>query len=141
MLANQRTEAFQAVMLEHGIEHMIIQTDMNVFDQLQYEQIMHQLFQDHPDIDGIFATSDIIAAFAVKECLAAGRRVPGDVKIIGYDDVNAAKWITPELTTVKQPIEEIGKAAVDLIIKQLNKEAFETENTFPVTLIERASTK
>ncbi|WP_139996925.1 LacI family DNA-binding transcriptional regulator [Paenibacillus paridis] len=140
LLANQRTEAFQEIMQEQGIEHIIIQTDMNVFDQLQYEQIMHQLFQDHPDLDGIFATSDIIAAFAVKECAAAGRHVPGDVKIIGYDNVNAARWITPELTTIKQPIAEIGKTAVDLILKQMNEEAFETTNILPVTLIERATT-
>lgn len=140
LLANQRTEAFQAVMKEKRIEHVIIQTDMNVFDQLQYEQIIHQLFQDHPDLDGIFATSDIIAAFAVKECVIAGKRIPEDVKIIGYDDISAARWLTPELTTVKQPIAEIGKMAIDLIMKQMNEEAFEFENILPVELIKRAST-
>ncbi|MEV5029707.1 LacI family DNA-binding transcriptional regulator [Paenibacillus sp. LPE1-1-1.1] len=140
LLANQRTEAFRAVMEEHGIEHIIIQTDMNVFDQVQYEQIINQLFKNHPDIDGLFATSDIIAAFAVKECAAAGKRIPKDVRIIGYDDVKAARWITPELTTIKQPISEIGKLAVDLIVKQMNEEFFETENIIPVSLIERATT-
>lgn len=140
MLANQRTEAFRAVMEEHGIEHIIIQTDMNVFDQVQYEQKIYQLFKDHPDIDGLFATSDIIAAFAVKECMAAGKRIPDDVRIIGYDDVKAARWITPELTTIKQPISEIGKMAVDLIVKQLNEDFFETENIIPVSLVERATT-
>jgi LacI family transcriptional regulator, sucrose operon repressor len=140
LLANQRTEAFRAVMEEHGIEHIIIQTDMNVFDQVQYEQIINQLFKNHPDIDGLFATSDIIAAFAVKECAAAGKRIPEDVRIIGYDDVKAARWITPELTTIKQPISEIGKLAVDLIVKQMNEEFFETENIIPVSLVERATT-
>ncbi|HTG68342.1 MAG TPA: LacI family DNA-binding transcriptional regulator [Candidatus Udaeobacter sp.] len=140
LLANQRTDAFQAVMKEKGIEHLIIQTDMNVFDQAQYEQIIHRLFQDHPDIDGIFATSDIIAAYAVKECAAAGKRIPSDVKIIGYDDINAARWMTPEITTLKQPIAEIGKTAVDLIVKQMSQEPFEAENILPVTMIERATT-
>lgn len=140
LLANQRTDSFQAVMKEKGIEHLIIQTDMNVFDQTQYEQIIHELFQEHPDIDGIFATSDIIAAYAVKECAAAGKRIPADVKIIGYDDINAAKWMTPEITTLKQPIAEIGKTAVDLIVKQMNQEPFEAENILPVTMIERATT-
>lgn len=140
LLANQRTDGFQAVMKEMGTPHMIIQTDMNVFDQMQYEQILHELFQEHPDIDGIFATSDIIAAFAVKECAAAGKRIPADVKIIGYDDINAARWMTPEITTLKQPIAEIGKTAVDLIVKQMNQEPFEAENILPVTMIERATT-
>lgn len=140
LLANRRTEAFQAIMKEKGIPHMIIQTDMNVFDQAQYEQMIHRLLQEHPDIDGIFATSDIIAAFAVKECAAAGKRIPSEVKIIGYDDINAARWMTPEITTIQQPIEQIGKTAVDLIVKQMNEEPFEVENILPVTLVERATT-
>jgi LacI family sucrose operon transcriptional repressor len=140
LLANERTVAFQSMMTAHGIENLIIQTDMNVFDQVQYEQIIHRLFQEHPDLDGVFATSDIIAAYAVKECAAAGKRIPEDIKIIGYDDINAARWMTPEITTIKQPIAEIGKMAVDLIVKQMNEEPFEAQNILPISLVERATT-
>ncbi|UUZ84903.1 substrate-binding domain-containing protein [Paenibacillus sp. P26] len=52
-------------------------------------------------MDGIFATSDIIAAFAVKGCMKAGKRVPEDVRIVGYDDVSAATWLTPEITSIR----------------------------------------
>ena len=48
-----------------------------------------------------------------------------DVRIVGYDDVNAANWITPSITTIRQPIANIGKTAVDLIIKQMNQESFD----------------
>ena len=41
---------------------------MNVFDQIQYEGIIHDLFEKNADIDGVFATSDIIAAFVIKAC-------------------------------------------------------------------------
>ncbi len=140
MLSNRRTDAFQAVMSDKGVESIIIQTDMNVFDQEQYELIMQRLLEEHPDIDGIFATSDIIAGYAVKACTAAGRRIPDDVKIIGYDDVNAARWMMPEITTIKQPIKQIGQMAFDLIMKQMNAEPFEVDNILPVSLIERATT-
>ncbi|MDQ0061992.1 LacI family DNA-binding transcriptional regulator [Paenibacillus harenae] len=140
LLANKRTEAFQSVMKENNVEHLIIQTDMNVFDQMQYEDIMKRLFEEHPDIDGVFATSDIIAAFAVKQCAAAGKRIPNDMKIIGYDDINAARLMTPSITTIKQPIAEIGRKAVDLIMQQMNDEPFEAENILPVTIVERSTT-
>lgn len=140
LLANKRSDAFRNVTGRHGVEHIIIQTDMNVFDQQQYERIIQRLLREHPDVDGIFATSDIIAAFAVKGCMKAGKRVPEDVRIVGYDDVSAATWLTPEITSIRQPIEEIGRLAVELIRKQVEGEAFDTENLLPVELVERATT-
>ncbi|CAM4149636.1 LacI family DNA-binding transcriptional regulator [Paenibacillus alkaliterrae] len=140
LLANQRTTAFKSVMNENGVEPIIVQTDMDVFNQIQYAQMIRQLFEDHPDIDGVFATSDIIAAFAVKECAAVGKRIPDDVKIIGYDDINAASWMMPAITTIKQPISQMALTAVDLILKQMNEEEFHLENIHPVSLVERATT-
>ncbi|MCA0757501.1 LacI family DNA-binding transcriptional regulator [Paenibacillus sp. N4] len=140
LLANRRTEAFLEVMKENGMEPVVVQTDIDVFQQLQYGRIIRRLFEEHPDIDGLFATSDIIAAFVIKECAAIGKRVPEDVKIIGYDDINAASWMMPPITTIKQPIEQMAQMAVDLILQQMNEEEYRPENVLPVSLIERATT-
>lgn len=140
LLANKRSDAFLDSVKSHGVEHIIIQTDMNVFDQQQYETIIRRLIEEHPDVDGVFATSDIIAAFAVKELGRAGRRIPQDVRIVGYDDVSAASWLTPEITTIRQPIAEIGRTAVELVRRQLDGEPFATENLLPVELRERSTT-
>ncbi|SFF39056.1 transcriptional regulator, LacI family [Paenibacillus algorifonticola] len=140
LLANQRTAAFRDVMAENEIEPIIIQTDMNVFDEQQYEQIMSRLFAEHPEIDGLFATSDIIASFAVKECRKADKHIPEQIKIVGYDDVSAANWITPSLTTIRQPIAEIGRVAVDSIIRQMNNEPLEHRYVLEVELVERLTT-
>ncbi|WP_438350367.1 LacI family DNA-binding transcriptional regulator [Paenibacillus sp. FA6] len=140
LLANKRSDAFQNVVNRYGIEHVIIQTDMNVFDQMQYEQIIQKLIIEHPDVDGIFATSDIIAAFALKGFIKAGKQVPRDVRIVGYDDVSAAMWVTPEITSIRQPIADIGRLAVELIGKQLEGEPFLTENLLSVELMERGTT-
>ncbi|QYR22301.1 LacI family DNA-binding transcriptional regulator [Paenibacillus sp. sptzw28] len=139
LLANKRSDAFADIVEKFGIQHITIQTDMNVFDQLQYKGIIDRLLEEHPDVDGIFATSDIIAAFAVKGCHRAGKRVPEDVRIVGYDDVNAASWMIPEITSVKQPIAEIGRLAVELIRKQIDGEPFTAANVLPVELKERST--
>jgi LacI family sucrose operon transcriptional repressor len=140
LLANRRTDAFRDVVKKHGVEHFIMQTDMNVFDQAQYEQLLRKLLEEHPDIDGIFATSDIIGAFASKECRRAGKRVPEDVRIVGYDDVGATRWLTPELTSIRQPIDDFGRLAVELLRKQLQGEKIQMANVLPVELIERGTT-
>ncbi|MBD0382466.1 LacI family DNA-binding transcriptional regulator [Paenibacillus sedimenti] len=140
LLANQRTQAFQDVVSRHEVEHLIVQTDMNVFDQQQYERIIAELFREHPDIDGVFATSDIIAAYVVQHCYKLGKRVPHDIRIVGYDDVSAASWVVPSITTIQQPIEEMSKQAIELIRGQLAEETIRMANILPVTLIERGTT-
>ncbi|MFB5673683.1 LacI family DNA-binding transcriptional regulator [Paenibacillus terreus] len=140
MLSNKRTDAFLDTVNRHGVQHVIVETDLNVFAQKDYERIIRQLVHEHPDVDGVFATSDIIAAVAMKEFMRAGKRVPEDVRIAGFDDVSVASWVTPELTSVRQPIAEIGRLAVELIRKQAEGEAVEPVNLLPVELIERATT-
>lgn len=140
MLSNKRTDAFRDVVNRYGLPHVIVQTDLKLFVQQNYEQIVRELLHEHPDMDGIFATSDIIATVAMKECVRAGRRVPEDVRIVGFDDVNVASWVTPELTSVKQSITDIGRLAVELIRKQVEGEKIELMNLLPVKLMERATT-
>ncbi|MFD0694566.1 LacI family DNA-binding transcriptional regulator [Paenibacillus sp. GCM10027628] len=140
LLANQRTHAFRDIVTRHGIEHLIVQTDMNVFDQKQYERIISELFQKHPDIDGVFATSDIIAAYVVQHSYRLGKHIPQDIRIVGYDDVSAASWLVPSITTIQQPIEEMSKQAIELIRSQLAEESIQMANILPVTLIERGTT-
>ncbi|WP_426451576.1 LacI family DNA-binding transcriptional regulator [Paenibacillus sp. S-38] len=140
LLANRRTDAFLETVRRHGVQHVVVQTDMNVFDQNQYEEKLEAVLREHPDIDGVFATSDIIAAFAVKICRRLGKEIPRDVRIVGYDDVNAASWLHPALTTIRQPIGEIGRLAVELILKQLDEELTVREHILSVELVERETT-
>ncbi|USB32195.1 LacI family DNA-binding transcriptional regulator [Paenibacillus sp. YPG26] len=140
MLANYRNDGFKDTAEKHGIQHTTIQTDMNVLDSQQYNQIVQKMLEEYPEVDGIFASSDIIAACAVRECFARGKRVPQDIRIVGYDDIDMAAWFIPGITTIRQPIEALGSLAVELIQKQLEGVAFEKENLLPVELIERSTT-
>lgn len=81
---------------------------------------MRELLARCPDIDGIFAASDALAAGAVDTLREAGRRVPEDVGIVGFDDSGWAQRCRPQLSTVRQPAEDLGAAAADLVLAQLD---------------------
>ncbi|QJD84056.1 LacI family DNA-binding transcriptional regulator [Cohnella herbarum] len=140
LLAKLRHDAFKNVITNKGIEHIVLQTELNGFNYDEYEQLVSSMFQEHPDIDGVFASSDIIAAQVLKECYRIGKSVPQDMKIVGYDGIQLGQLITPGITTIKQPTKEIGKMAVRLIIEQIEGQDVLKENILPVKLIERQST-
>ncbi|HBR34492.1 MAG TPA: LacI family transcriptional regulator [Firmicutes bacterium] len=140
LLANRRNEAFMATARRQGIEYYTVQTEINVFETNQYESLIRDLFIEHPDLDGIFASSDLMAASAVKICSDLNKKIPEEVRIIGYDDINVASLVTPQITTIKQPLAQMSALALDLLIKQMNKVKVPVENILPVQLIERETT-
>ncbi|HYO42711.1 MAG TPA: LacI family DNA-binding transcriptional regulator [Candidatus Limnocylindrales bacterium] len=82
---------------------------------------MEQLLDACPDIDGVFAASDLMAAGALGVLVARGRRVPEDVALVGYDDSPIAAATQPPLTSVRQPIEEMGPEAVHLLLDAIER--------------------
>jgi len=74
----------------------------------------------------IFAFNDGIAIGAIQAARARGLRVPEDLSVVGFDDVEHATIVTPALTTVRQPLEEMGRTAVSLLIRLLERQRFET---------------
>ncbi|UGQ13744.1 LacI family transcriptional regulator [Yinghuangia sp. ASG 101] len=77
---------------------------------------MRELLDAAPDLDAVFAASDLMAAAAVTVLRASGRRVPDDVAVVGFDDVEAAHWSDPPLTTVHQPVHEQGRRMTRLLL-------------------------
>jgi len=93
-----------------------------------------------PDIDGLFAASDLMAFGALEALRAAGRRVPDDVAVVGFDNVPSAAEALPPLTTVAQPVVETGRAMTRLLLARLEGGAGEdTHTVLPTELVERAS--
>ncbi|WP_434577489.1 LacI family DNA-binding transcriptional regulator [Thermoanaerobacterium thermosaccharolyticum] len=137
--ANNRYKAFMDVVKEHNIENVVVETKLNVFDTDEYKKLIIKLFTDHPDIDGVFASSDLIAATIINAAREIGKEVPKDLKIVGYDDISIAKTIVPPLTTIRQPIEEMAKKTIEIILDQIDGKEVNIENVLPITLIERES--
>jgi len=138
MLANKRYEAFLVEAVNNKIDYLCVQTELDVFDVNQYEKLVKRLFDEHPDIDGVFVSGDYIALYVLKACREMKKRIPDDIKVVSYDDVRLAELTS--LTTVKQPIDQMGSLAVNLIIKQLKEEPIEYSNILPVELVQRQTT-
>lgn len=100
-----------------------------------------ELLELHPEIDAIFAANDIMAIGAIKAAYQLGKRVPEDIAIIGFDGISLSTATTPELTTIVQPIYELGEKAATLLVNLVEKQPVEhTYYVLDVKLIERDST-
>jgi DNA-binding LacI/PurR family transcriptional regulator len=80
---------------------------------------MRELLARCPDLDAVFAESDVMAAGARQVLREEGRRIPDDVALVGYDDSAIARHMDPPLTSVRQPIEEMGRAMIDLLLDEI----------------------
>ena len=90
----------------------------------------------------VFCPTDLLAAGALKACLTAGIAVPGEMSIVGCDDIELARVLTPELTTIRIPARELGARAARLLIKQLDDESWVPRpgKPLPVKLVVRGTT-
>ena len=140
MDANKRWVGFCDVCRERGAEPpVMVDASERDFIAMRYEPLIHQLFQEHPEVDGVFSSNDIIAAQVLQYCSQQGIEVPGRMKVVGYDDTDLACLTTPPLTTIHQPVEDICRWAVERIVAGESAGAPEAR-VFPVELIQRQST-
>ena len=101
---------------------------------------MQTLLHRRVPFTAVFAHNDRIARGAISALHQAGLRVPDDVSIIGYDDIPEAEFSEPSLTTIRQPMEEIGRAGTRLLIELIGRRAAGPgQALFDTELIERAS--
>ncbi|MBK8021556.1 MAG: LacI family DNA-binding transcriptional regulator [Chloroflexi bacterium] len=82
-------------------------------------EAMIALLERHPDVDGVFVASDTMAAAVTGVLTAAGRRIPEDIAIVGYDGTPLAMATRPMLTTIRQPIEAMGRAMAQLLLRRV----------------------
>ncbi|WP_026531890.1 LacI family DNA-binding transcriptional regulator [Arthrobacter sp. H41] len=80
---------------------------------------MQELLRRCPEIDGVFAASDAVAAGAMTALQESGRRVPDDVGIVGFDDSSWALRCRPQLSTIRQPADLLGRTAAQLVLAQI----------------------
>jgi DNA-binding LacI/PurR family transcriptional regulator len=79
----------------------------------------HQLIEARPDLDAVFAASDLMAAGAIRALREAGRRVPDDVAVVGFEDSAIARQTDPPLTTVHQSVEAMGREMARLLLARI----------------------
>jgi DNA-binding LacI/PurR family transcriptional regulator len=94
------------------------------------------------DVTAVFAANDDMAIGVIRALTEAGRRVPGDVSVVGFDDIPVAAYVTPPLTTVRQPFDAVAREGLRLLVQAIEKPDAEPApaDDPPVDLVVRAST-
>jgi DNA-binding LacI/PurR family transcriptional regulator len=100
---------------------------------------MRSLLDEDPALDGVFVASDLMAHGALRTLHQAGRRVPDDVAVVGFDDIEMARYTDPPLTTVRQPIVEIGRVLTRQLLRLAAGEDIEPALVLPTELVVRES--
>ena len=131
-------EAFQA----HGIEFWE-ERDYETA-RFSYEdgyRAAKALLARNPDFTAMFAMSDVMAIGAIRALKDAGRRIPEDVSVVGFDGLELGEYMTPRLTTIDQSARELASRSLELLSNNIEDGTAARHETIPVTLREKESTK
>lgn len=140
MPADDRAAGFMDICEKNGIDYKVAATESYQYNNLEYHEGLEKLLLENPNTDGIFASSDLIAAQLLQVCAKLRISVPEKLKIVGFDDVYIASLTTPPITTIHQPIKEMAKMAVELLISAGEGNIVPSRTTLPVSLVERGTT-
>jgi DNA-binding LacI/PurR family transcriptional regulator len=119
-LCRERLAGLREVLDRHGQsipEDAVIEGDFKFESGIQAAE---EILLNHPEITAIWAQNDLMAVGALKFLTNTGRTVPRDISLMGMDDIGLARMISPALSTISQPFEEICEKAVELLLSQKN---------------------
>ncbi|MFF2654083.1 LacI family DNA-binding transcriptional regulator [Streptomyces sp. NPDC058045] len=144
--AQRRVDGYRAALTEAGTEadeELIVPGD---FTEKGGRRAMAELLARRPGVDAVFAGSDVMAAGARQTLRAQGRRIPEDVALVGFDDSAIARHLDPPLSSVRQPIEEMGRAMIDVLLAEIadttpraTRDVTHRQIILPTELVPRAS--
>ena len=134
----KRYEGYREVCRQYSMKERFVDSTYKYEDGAKAAE---EVLRRYPDTDGIIACNDMTAVSVYKVLQKRGYRVPDDIQIIGFDGVKFGRFLTPELTTVAQPIKEMGKCAVQMILGTVKELPRDREMKFPMMLIKGETTK
>lgn len=141
----ERVEAFLAQAYSRGVEADLIEIEPADARRDQGRLAAHKLLEQHPECDGVFAVCDALAFGVLETLQAAGKTVPGDIRLVGFDGIPASEMTTPALTTIEPDLDMAGRMLVEAVAGVVTAEenkpqkARPKEQRVPVKLVERAS--
>lgn len=138
-IATDRVRGFQSVLNEHRMDCLILASSYTFADGLNAS---YRLLREHPEIDGVFAGNDLIGISLIKAAYNEHKEIPGQLQIVGYDNILFSELVTPSLTTIAQPIDLIGETAAELLLTKISGGSQKNEKiVLPIRLVERETTK
>ena len=134
----KRRNGFEKQAKQSGIPYAIYDGQDPV---IELKQEIRTFFEENPDVDGIFAHTDFIALDILEVLDELKRKVPEEVQIIGCDGIKMEAGRKQFLSTIRQPVDLMAKAAVEKIIQVIDGEPVKTKITLPVHYLEGSTTK
>ncbi len=98
--------------------------------------VVEEFVRMYPNVDGVLTSSDLFAVALIKALKAIGKRVPEDVKVIGFDGIESNHYFGPQLSTIRQPVEAIGRHSVKLLLGLIKGEKVISNSVFDIDYIE-----
>jgi DNA-binding LacI/PurR family transcriptional regulator len=136
--AVDRLDGFRAAVRAAGLEPPAVA--YGDFTRESGAVAMREILHRRPDTDAVFGGNDLMAMGALKVLREAGRQVPADVAVLGFDDINLSRYCDPPLSTVHQPIAEQARLMVQMVLDRIEGKPVEESVVLPVRLVHRAST-
>ena len=131
----QRYRGFRQSLHDAGVSiDPAMQVDASSTEDDGYAAAKTLLARGKP-LDGVFAASDLLAIGVMRALHEAGCRVPQDVAVIGFDDIPAARYVSPGLTTVRQDVQLAGELLVNTVIKLINDEPVSSKLLAPKLVV------
>lgn len=140
--STERVVGYRRALDEAGVEADPAWSAAGGFEYEGGRRAMGKLLDRALELTAVFATNDMMAIGALAELAERGVRVPDDISLCGFDDAFPAAIVSPRLTTVRQPLRELGGAAVELLLARIRGEATDepVRRLFPTELVVREST-
>lgn len=139
-VAQCRLEGYRDALNAAGHAHSDALVAHGDFTERGGHRAMRELLERAPEVDAVFCASDLMAVGARIALREAGRTVPGDVALIGFDDSSIARQMDPPLTTVRQPIEEMGRTMARVLLDEIKERSADRPHVvLPTELVRRGS--
>ena len=137
MSTTERRDGFLRAMDEAGLtaSHVLLGSYTREFGASAIGEILAS--PERPS--AVFAGSDFVALGVMQGLCAHGLSVPADISLVGFDDMPFADMLAPPLTTVRQPVQELGRQAFRTLFAALNEQPIPQQERLPTTLVERQS--
>ncbi|NIS78704.1 MAG: substrate-binding domain-containing protein [Anaerolineales bacterium] len=134
-----REMGYRESLASHDIPFDPELVDVGGFNREQAEAVMEKWLHDGLEFDAVFSGDDEAAIGVLTALKDAGKRVPEDVAVVGFDDTYLARYLTPPLTTVRAPIEQVGREAIKLLVHLIQGDETESVVLLPTELVIRKS--
>ncbi len=141
-----RYQGYKKALADHGIplnENLVrcMKENIETYTMENGYVVTKELLESGEDFTAIYAVSDSMAVGACRAIVEAGKSVPGDYSVAGFDGLDISYYYNPSITTIRQPVEQIAQESIRILFDLIRKKTTQTSKLFPAELVVRESTR